>query len=246
MTLRAGLGAIAVVVLGGAVMGGLLGLPHPGGAPAAYGDLAAQLSSPNRHISNAVAGVVFDIRGFDTLIEELVLFASAAGATLLLRTGATGEDEEDAEREDEARGAVEPLRPLGALLVGPLVLFGIYIVAHGHLSPGGGFQGGVLLAGALLLVHAAGQLMAVEELRPVALVEVAEATGALAYALVGIGGIVFATVAFQDFLGSGISGTLLSGGTIPVLQVAVGVEVAGAITLILTELFNQLLAGEDA
>jgi multicomponent Na+:H+ antiporter subunit B len=90
-------------------------------------------------------------------------------------------------------------------------------------------------------VYAAGQLVTVERVRPVALVELAEAVGAAAYVLVAIGGIVFATVAMANFLGFGTEGSLLSGGTIPLLNAAVGVEVTGALTLILTEFLDQAL-----
>jgi multicomponent Na+:H+ antiporter subunit B len=117
----------------------------------------------------------------------------------------------------------------------------MYVVTHGQLTPGGGFQGGVILAGALLLVYAAGQVVALERVRPVALVEVAEATGALAFALVALGGIVFSGALLANFLGLAPMGSLLSGGTIPVLSAATGVEVTGALTLILTEFLDQAL-----
>jgi multicomponent Na+:H+ antiporter subunit B len=52
---------------------------------------------------------------------------------------------------------------------------------------------------------------------------------------------VFAAAAMENFLPFGTAGSLLSGGTIPVLNVAVGVEVTGAVTLILTEFLDQAL-----
>jgi multicomponent Na+:H+ antiporter subunit B len=133
------------------------------------------------------------------------------------------------------------LRGLGAALVGPVLLLGVYIVFHGQLTPGGGFQGGVVLAAALLLVYAAGQLVALERVRPVDLVEVAEVVGAAAYVLVAVGGLVFAAATMENFLPLGTKGSLLSGGTIPILNLAVGLEVAGGVTLILTEFLDQAL-----
>ena len=59
--------------------------------------------------------------------------------------------------------------------------------------------------------------------------------------LVAVGGLVFGAAALANFLALGVSGQLLSGGTILVLQVAVGVEVTGAVALILTELLDQSL-----
>jgi multicomponent Na+:H+ antiporter subunit B len=133
------------------------------------------------------------------------------------------------------------LRAFGANLVGPVLVLGVYIVAHGHLTPGGGFQGGVVLASALLMVFAAGQMIGVRRLRPIPLVELAEAVGAGAYAVVAVGGLIFAAAAMANFLPLGTAGQLLSGGTVPILNVAVGLEVAGAITLVVTELLDQSL-----
>jgi multicomponent Na+:H+ antiporter subunit B len=99
----------------------------------------------------------------------------------------------------------------------------------------------VLLAGALLLVYAAGQVVGLEQVGPLALVEVADAAGALAYALVAVGGLVFAGTALYNFLPLGTTGQMASSGTIVVLSVAVGVEVTGAVALILTELLDQAL-----
>ena len=76
-------------------------------------------------------------------------------------------------------------------------------------------------------------------MRPVALVEVADAAGAAAYGLVAVGGLLFGVAAMDNFLPTGTAGSLLSAGTIPVLSVAVGVEVTAAVTLILTEFVDQ-------
>ena len=240
---RRALALVSLLAVGGLAAWAVTGLPrfaHPRGP---YATAAVKLALGERHVTNTVTGVTFDVRGIDTLGEELILFCAAIGATLLLRAQREeGREEEAIERAEEARaGAPSSLRALGAALVGPVLVLGVYIVAHGALTPGGGFQGGVILAAALLLVYAAGQIVALERVRPVDVVEVAEAVGAAAYVLVAAGGLVFAVAAMENFLPLGTQGSLLSGGTIPVLSVAVGVEVAGAITLILSELLDQAL-----
>lgn len=211
---------------------------HPRGP---YATAAVRLSLEQRHVTNAVSGVTFDIRGIDTLGEELILFCAAIGATVLLRSQRAAQGDGDRSGGSGPRVA-GPLRSTGAALVGPVLVLGVYLVAHGQLTPGGGFQGGVVLAAGLLLVYAAAQLRGVERVRPVPLVELTEAVGAGAFALVALGGLVFAVAAMANFLPLGTVGSLLSGGTIPVLSVAVGVEVAGAITLIVSEFLDQALA----
>jgi multicomponent Na+:H+ antiporter subunit B len=192
-----------------------------------------------RHVANTVNGVTFDLRGLDTLGEELILFVAALGTAVLLRHG-RGEEVEE-EEDEPGPATADALRVGGTVLVGPLVVLGVYIVTHGHLSPGGGFQGGVILAAALLLVYVAGRALTLERVRPVALVEVTDALGAAAFVLVAIGGLIFGVAAMANFLPLGTQGSLLSGGTIPLLSVLVGIEVTGAVALILTEFLDQIL-----
>lgn len=231
---------VALAALGTAAVTGLPDFGHPRGP---YATAAVRASVQERQVNATVSAVTFDIRGIDTLGEELILFCAAIGATLLLRAQrAEGHAREAAERHETERDRTPAsLRALGAALVGPVLVLGAYLLAHGHLTPGGGFQGGVVLAAALLLVFAAGQIVALEHVRPVDLVEAAEAAAAGAYVLLAVGGLVFAAAAMENFLPFGERGQLLSGGTVPVLNVAVGVEVAAAMTLILTEFLDQAL-----
>jgi multicomponent Na+:H+ antiporter subunit B len=234
---------VALAGLGGLAVAAVAGLPDFGHPRGPYATEAPRAALEQRHVTNTVVGVTFDVRGIDTLGEELILFSAALGAALLLRSQRAGDRERRAaeEAEEGRRRLPVSLRVLGAALVGPVLVFGIYVVAHGQLTPGGGFQGGVILAAALLLVYTAGQAIALERVRPMSVVELAEAAGAAAYTLVAIGGAVFGAVVMANFLPFGTQGSLLSGGTIPVLNAAVGIEVAGAITLILTEFLDYAL-----
>lgn len=229
------LGAWAVVAVAG--------LPDFGHPQGPYAAAAVKAAVEQRHATSTVAAITFDIRGIDTLGEELILFCAAVGATLLLRTARVPEQIANAIAiSDEARERTpDSLRAVGGVLVGPLLVLGVYVLTHGHLTPGGGFQGGIVLAAALLLAYVAGKLITLERAHPVDVVEVAEAAGAGAYVLIALGGLVFSGVAMANFLPLGTTGKLLSGGTIPVLNAAVGVEVAAAITLILTEFLDQAL-----
>jgi multicomponent Na+:H+ antiporter subunit B len=247
-TARLVLGLGALAGLAALLVWGVGGLPDYGHPRGPYADLAPKIMLDERHVTNAVTGVTFDLRGFDTLGEELILFVAALGAAVLLRAQRSEEESAQAVEAEERRRpqTSSALRALGAVLVGPVLLLGVYAVVHGALTPGGGFQGGVLLAGALLLVYAAGQVAAVQRVRPVSLVEVADAVGAASYVLIAVAGLVFGVAAMDNVLPFGTAGSLLSGGIVPVLSVAVGVEVTAAVTLILSELVDQmLLRGSD-
>ena len=78
-------------------------------------------------------------------------------------------------------------------------------------------------------------------MRPLTLVEVAKASGAGAFVLIGIGGILFAAAFLDNFLPVRAPGELVSAGTIPLLSFAVGFEVAGGFVLLLSAFLDQLL-----
>jgi multicomponent Na+:H+ antiporter subunit B len=165
------------------------------------------------------------------------------GLAVLLRER-RGEHErapEEAGDEHHFPGSSAALGALGLALVGPSIVLGIYIVTHGHLTPGGGFQGGVILAAALLIVFLAGEFLALRIVAPHATLEAVEAFGAASYALIGVGGLVFSGVFFKNFIALGTAGNLLSAGTIPLSNIGVGLEVAGAFVLLWTEFLDQAL-----
>ncbi|HEX4805595.1 MAG TPA: MnhB domain-containing protein [Conexibacter sp.] len=234
------LGGLALVALAAAVVWAASELT-PFGTPSGPANAITRTLVHHRQAANTVNGITYDLRGLDTLGEELILFVAALGSAVLLRHGRGEDVERQRAGAEPAPATPDALRVAGAVLVGPLIVLGAYVVTHGHLTPGGGFQGGVILAAGLLLAYAAGQVVALQRIEPTTLVEVADATGALAYGLVALGGLVFAAAALSNFLPYGTTGHLLSAGTIPVLSVAVGVEVTGAVALILTELLDQTL-----
>jgi len=218
-------------------------LPSFGHYSGIYGLVLEHVAVPQREATNVVSAVTFDYRGFDALGEEFILFAAAVGSAILLRAQ-RGEESiaEAAERSNRRADVVaRPVRALGAALVAPTIVLGGYIVAHGHLTPGGGFQGGVILASAAVLVYASGQYLAVRVARGVTPLELADALGAAGFALIAVGGLIFGLAALHNFLGYGISGSVFSAGIIPLANVSVGIEVAGGVTLIVAEFLDQAL-----
>jgi multicomponent Na+:H+ antiporter subunit B len=196
-----------------------------------------------RKATNVVAAVTFDYRGVDTMGEEYILFAAVVGVAIVLR--AQREETEQAPDEDaadrRAPGTSNAVRVLGLALLGPVVLFGIYVVAHGHLSPGGGFQGGVVLATGALLVYLSGEYVTLRKVRPVALIDLAEGSGAAGYVAIGFLGLAAGAAFLENVLPLGQPGALLSAGTMPLINLAVGLEVAGGFVLLLSEFLEQTL-----
>jgi multicomponent Na+:H+ antiporter subunit B len=237
---------LALGALGAALVAAVIDLEPFGHYPGPYGDVLAKVVPGERHTGQLVAATVFDYRGFDTLGEEMILFAAACGcAALLRRRRAEARDAAD-ETEGDPAAPVRSrpsfaVRALGAALVGPMAVLGAYVIVHGHLTPGGGFAGGVIVAGALLAAYAAGQVVRLGPVRSMPLLEGAEALGAGGFLALALGTLVASGVLLKNILPLGTTGSLLSAGTIPVGNVAVGIEVAGAVALVLAEFVEQAL-----
>lgn len=106
---------------------------------------------------NIVTGMILDYRAFDTFGESCVLFIASCCVLVLLRIDAGSGDEQAKKRLEEANDRLfEPkndiiLQKCACILVPLILIFGIYIVLNGHLSPGGGFSGGAVLGSGMIL-----------------------------------------------------------------------------------------------
>jgi multicomponent Na+:H+ antiporter subunit B len=239
VTQRARLAVFGVGAFGLALVlaWGIAGLPDFGHYPGPYGMLLNRVAVPERHASNVVAAVVFDYRGFDTLGEELILFAAVLGVALLLRSG------KEAHEEPRPMGS-EAVRAVTARLVPVAFLFGLYTIAFGPVTPGGGFQGGVLVALSLVLVYLGVDLAAFRKLTPTPVVDLLEGGAAAAFVGMGLGSLVAGMAFLQNFLPLDKIRTLSSPGSINLLNWAAGIEVASAFVLLFVELLNYLEAPE--
>jgi multicomponent Na+:H+ antiporter subunit B len=126
-------------------------------------------------------------------------------------------------------------------LIPLLVALGCYVVVHGALTPGGGFQGGIVLAAGPLAILIAGRYFAMKRLAPEWMLEASEALGAAGYVLMGVAGLIIAGVFLKNFLPLGTPAMLLSAGMIPINSVIVGLEVTGAFLVTWTEFLDQQL-----
>lgn len=222
---------------------GVSGLPPFGNYRGPYGDVLNRVAVPERHVTDVVAAVNFDYRGLDTIGEEYILFVSVAGVALLLRTERDEIDVEPPQDELAVRRVrtSDAIRLLCLMLVGPTLVLGWYIVAHGHLTPGGGFQGGIVLAGALVLVYLAGEYRTLRTLGSEERTEVADAIGAGGFVVVGLAGLLTGGAYLQNVLPLGPVGVIYSAGMIPIINLSVGLEVGAGFLLILSEFLRQTL-----
>jgi multicomponent Na+:H+ antiporter subunit B len=182
--------------------------------------------------TNIVTAILFDYRGLDTLIEGSVIFAAAAIAVVLFRSGRTPVL---ASRPGIVRREIGLLTPF-------IFVLGLYVILYGHISPGGGFQGGVILATPIILFHILyGSVFRSRMVHPGTNTTI-ESCGALIFLLTGLacilaGGRFLAISRLPLFHGR--PGTLLSGGVIPLLNVAVGLKIGAAMVLIFHYMFRE-------
>jgi len=238
---RRGLFLVAAAGLAALLVHGLAGLPGVGHFHGHYGLLLAHVAVPERQATDIVNSITYDYRGVDTMGEEFILFASAIGLVIVLRQMQGERQDDDRDRDDASESAADRASQTSAALrvLGLALVLGIYFASQGQLTPGGGFQGGVILAAALILVYLAGRYRAMTRLRPIPVVELAEGLGAAGYAAIGVGGLIAGAQFLLNFIPQGSMGNLLSGGTIALLSAVVGLEVAGAFTLVFAEFMDQ-------
>ena len=121
------------------------------------------------------------------------------------------------------------VKSITRLLTGFITVFGIYIVCGGHISPGGGFSGGVILACAfILLTLAFGKDFSLQIIsRKKA--SVWDSFGAIMFLLIAVFGIAYGGYFFQNFLSKGTPFRLWSGGTILLSNIGIGIKVGACL-----------------
>jgi multicomponent Na+:H+ antiporter subunit B len=233
-TARLLLFAVGAGVMAVAFVAGTLGMPGFGGSEHLYRDLAVPAAVAH-HTANVVSAVNFDQRAIDTFGEETILIASTLGAVTLLRPSR----EETVRRPPDLGHTLESTRLVGYLLLPLTLMLGADVVLHGGITPGGGFQGGVVLATGLHILYVTGSYPTLDRLRPTTPFRAAEALGGAAFGVVGAVGLVGTGAFLGNFLPFGSFGQILSTGTVQMLNIVVGVEVVGSIVVLLAAFFEQ-------
>jgi len=175
-------------------------------------------------VANVITAIVVNYRGLDTLGEVTVLFLASIGlASILYR-----KEEEDApERLNLPSSTI--MRTGARVLFPTIALLGIYVFIHGHLTPGGGFQGGTIVATGFLLM-----LISYKGFNTNHSIMVwIESLAGLSFVGIGIWGLLSGNTFLQNSTNVGVLNSLVSGGLIPIIYIVVGFKVAVELTGIL-------------
>jgi multicomponent Na+:H+ antiporter subunit B len=181
---------------------------------------ASEVGAPN-----LVTSVVVTYRGLDTLGEVTILFLVAAIISFFLKT-----DKHARENKPE-RASSEIILTASKLLVPVVMVLGVYVFINGHLTPGGGFQGGAIIATSFVLLLMANPRFELNH----KIIAVVESVSGMAFVLIGVLGILLAG-GFLDnkILPLGDFGKIFSAGAIPIIYSFVGLKVGSELSNILS------------
>lgn len=181
-------------------------------------------------VANTVTAIVVNFRGFDTLGEVTVLFLATTSMASILYKG---------RHQLGARSVLFSASNIvmaGSKLLFPaIILLGAYVFIHGHLTPGGGFQGGTIVATGFLLMLLAYSDYKVSHV----ILSVVESFAGITFATVGLFGLVYGSSFLENFLPTGVLNNLMSGGIIPIIYIAVGLKVGAELTGLIYTALNE-------
>jgi multicomponent Na+:H+ antiporter subunit B len=206
-----------------------------------YGYVISKIAVFERHATDSVNAINYDYRGFDTLGEEFILFTAVLGVMLLLRREEKPEPGGTLVEDSQVLSLTVQAITVPAVLL--TVIFGFYIGLHGQLTPGGGFQAGVILSTASFLIYLAQNTKGFERITSHVAIEFVEALGAGGYALIGVASVGFGVPFLTNILPLGKTGDVFSSGTIAVISACVGVEVTAAFLLVANTYLEEIIQG---
>ncbi|RCW88551.1 multicomponent Na+:H+ antiporter subunit B [Halanaerobium sp. DL-01] len=185
---------------------------------------------------NLVTAILYDYRAFDSLGESTVIFGAVSGIVLILSRKMLPVS---------SQGLSFIVKRTLGIMTPFIALFSIYVITHGHLSPGGGFQGGVILA-AISIIFSIVYGSAFDYKRYSPQMKTAmETTGALMFISIGVLGIFFEGFFLDNlnFLG-GKAGTLISAGSIPIINIGIGLKVGAGLAIIFYSMIQKTFREE--
>jgi len=178
--------------------------------------------------ANMVTSVVLGFRAFDTLGEVTVLFVSSLGVALIL-------DLKNKKRMDLAFKPNFMLKTGSSILAALILVVSFYMILHGHLSPGGGFPGGAMIASAVLLLY-----LSDDQFRSkIQGFKILESISGSLIAIISLVGLVIGKAYFENFLDAGVIGNLISAGIIPIIYVLIGLKVGSEIASVVDQFLTE-------
>lgn len=179
--------------------------------------------------ANTVTSVVVGYRALDTLGEVAVLFIAATGLSTIL---ATSKKRIDRKLEDASL-----VLKTGCRVFFPMILlFGAYLFIHGHLTPGGGFQGGAVIGSAFLLTYLGCSGRRVSRTASRSL----ESLSGFGFVFLGLIGLMVGESYFlSNFLPKGELYSLLSAGIFPLIYILIGLKVGAEFAGVIDSMIEE-------
>lgn len=187
--------------------------------------------------ANIVTAIVVTYRGLDTLGEVTVLFLAASIVGLVLARNMSSPNSPGTPKAPPLRAPVGELLTTGTRYLVPMILLlGVYVFVNGHLTPGGGFQGGAIVASGVLMLLLADPLKKFSH----GLISAIESLAGIFYVVIGLLGLLLAG-GFLDnrFLPLGALGDLFSAGAIPLIYSLIGLKVGAEFSSMLAD-FSEM------
>ena len=203
-------------------------------APGQDGNTPANASTvPGRYIENGleetgavniVAGMILDYRAFDTLGESHVLFIATITVLIMMRN-------DRKKKTDLSDMKYEPgddviLKTVSKVLIPVIMIFGIYVILNGHISPGGGFSGGAIIGAGLILYLNAYGFEKTERFFTEKMYKLVTFISLAFYALAKCYSFFCGANHLESGISTGTPGAIISAGLILPLNIAVGLVVA--------------------
>ncbi len=185
---------------------------------------------------NFVTAILYDYRAYDSLGESTIIFGAVSGIVLLLSRKTLPVS---------SHGLSFIVKRTFGMLTPFIFLFSIYIITHGHLSPGGGFQGGVIL-GAISIIFSIvyGSEFDYKRYSPTTKT-LLETSGALLFIGLGLMGILIGGNFLMNLnILNAEVGSLLSAGSIPFINIGIGFKIGAGLAIIFYSMIQKTFKEE--
>ena len=189
-------------------------------------------------VPNMVTAVLADYRGYDTMFETVVMFTAGIAIISILRRFTSDDADSGSEKVYEKRPDLI-VDTTCRLMIPIIQLFALYVIAHGHHSPGGGFQGGVIFGASFILIALSRDLQAANKWVPEQRVLNLAGIGILIYAGFGLASMFLG----QNFLDYAILHKIMPASPIEARyhsMLGVEIGVAFTVTAIMYSIYSNL------